>query len=286
MTNKITQSLKQTIKNFEDSLGGLERHNFNRAKYRSWTDFNGMFQSTNGVKNDIVYLYKVPVLNVDANIGITFNMFSDYSKKELLPIDEQTVQFSYCLNIKENRQHNIPKDPIYSEVFSIEEARFILKSIRKAFLQDFKPYESSIEEFLEIFDEYVFNSTKTDLPKRLESALYFIKDDKENALSLKEKADMAYSDYKDSEEQVKLDLLNSPEQKRIKQLEDELFIAKKELDKKKTLLYAQYQVNEKGTHYLSCHSKSAKAHKSLKDLIVSTMKKFAIPKRLKDKLEK
>lgn len=285
MNKKITQSLKQTIKNLEESLGGLERHNFNRASYKSWTDSNWNFMSTNGVKHDAVYLYAIPVLNAKANFGISFKFLSKGYNPLPLDIKEQKLRFSYCTNLEDAELHGIPKNVIYSKDFTLEEARKILKDMRKAFEANFVPYKSTLEDFINIF-ESAFNVEDGDVEQRFKAAEASLSSAIENANNLSTQSEDAYQDILKTRSEIKSKLRESDEYQKVQQLKKQLEKAEKDLEKKDTELHKKYEMEIKNSVYLKLHSKTAKAKKEFKSFLDVAMKKFSLPMRHQEILSK
>lgn len=282
MSQKITQILKQSILNLEAALGDVHRIVFNKCSGKSWTDANWNFFSTKGVKHDAVYLYDISLNDGSCVLGLSFNFLkSQYYTPSIIPKQHQNVSFSYCLN-----NGNEKKQIQHSKAFNIDEARDILKKLRKALiLSNYNANQFTVEQFVNIIETEVFNFEFGNISERIETVKNDVQKYKVKSAEINQDFIQAENDFKKTLLSISYAIKNSDEQKLVDELEAQLRKARASLANRKKEIQEIFELKAK-------ESKFGQLGKNRTDIAVEyekatllSMEKNNVPVRLKGEIK-
>ncbi|MBM26545.1 MAG: hypothetical protein CL760_12870 [Chloroflexi bacterium] len=238
----ITERLKEHINQLEDILELGKRVNFSR---RNWSEYyigHHYHVENKAIQASAVYLYQISSGRIKSTIGLSFNFIDEsvgYEKQVKLPIEEQTIQFTYCLNIEKKN-----KQLIYSPPFKLEEAKSKFREL-KLHLREKKEKvgrKLNIKEISVVFDFIFFSldpKNETIIEKRAEELLTNLST---NIQKQKKSFIAAKNKVKTTRTKINREVKKSTEREEVDRLEKELAKAKENLEQLRKDKEAEYDL--------------------------------------------
>lgn len=280
----ITQRLRHQIEKME-SVFNLTREQFGRSSGASYT-IGYEYHSTKGVKSSCVYLYNLPSKQKSPiSFGLSFDFYTDemYFQNRKLPIEEQTVTFSYCLNKKAKSDK---KEVFKSKPYFLDETKNIIKlliSEVESTLTDQKKLDTS--KFIDLLEKVAFNYEFEKQNEQIEKAINELSEPKRKLTQLENDKNSAAQSFETSKNKAHKESVNSAEYKLVTKLESELKIARENLNLKNKDIRKKYDLDAKDKNRHQTDNKFKKATSEMKLLVSSAISKFKISGRYADKLK-
>lgn len=226
----ITERLKEHVNQLEDILELGKRVNFSRRNWNEYYIGHHYHVENKAIKASAVYLYQISHGRIKSTIGLSFNFIDEsvgYEKQVKLPIEEQTVQFTYCLDIEKKN-----KQLVYSPPFKLEEAKSKFREL-KLHLREKKEKvgrKLNIKEISVVFDFIFFSldpKNETIVEKRAEELLTDLSTEIEKN---KKSFVAANNKVKTTRTKINREVKKSTEREEVERLEKELAKAKEKLE--------------------------------------------------------
>ena len=273
----ITQRLRGVIENFE-SICNLERVYFGKSEGSNYKVSHKYF-TTKGVKSSAFYLYNLPKIKhgQSPQIGISFNFFKNSNgyQNRILPIEEQTVRLSYCLDSEKKDKYVIITDHFY-----FEEAKEIIKTISRSV----KVNEITSEAIVKAFQDIAFKF----VPKNESDGIELVEKELEIPRSkfkeIEKQAKTSAEALKESKEILKTSVRESEEQKIVLELQEKLKKARENLTLREREIRKELELNEKEKASKDYCFRLDQAKREWKELVKNTMQKFGLTLRHYDSL--
>lgn len=290
-TQAITQNLRGSIQNFEKVID-KKRVQFGRASSQSYRCVYS-WHSTLGVSSSAVYLYclertkdgKLP------SIGISFDFYEKsghYSNRNSkLPLDKQTVRFSYCLDTelpyyKYNIGNRKTKVVTISEPYFLDEAREIIKTMYRVL----KSEKVTSERILKVMEQVAFHYSVEDESEAKNKTQQELKKYSDKLRSLQDTSDQANKEYDNALTQSQIEIESSAEYKAVQELEQNLKLARSKLNLKKSEVKAKVDLSNKSKAKLESKSNLIRANNEWDNKVRELMKKNGVSIRHFDELAK
>lgn len=275
----ITHKLRGVIENLE-SICGLERVHFGKSQGSSYK-VGYEYVTTKGVKSSAVYLYNLPEIERGKipRVGISFNFFKNAHgyQDRFLPMEEQTVRFSYCLDSEKK-----DKDVMITDPFYIEEAKEIMRTISRSL----KGNEITSEAIVKAFEEIAFNFVPNNESEGIESVEKELEAPRSKFKEIEEQAITSSETLKDSTETLKTRVRESEEQKIVLEFQEKLKKARENLTLREREIRKELELNEKEKADKDSRFRLDQAKREWKELVKNTMQKFGLTLRHYDSLVK
>lgn len=275
----ITQKLRGVIENLE-SICGLERVHFGKSEGSSYK-IGYEYVTTKGVKSSAVYLYNLPEIErgKTPRVGISFNFFKNAHgyQDRFLPLDEQTVRLSYCLDSEKKDKEVMITEPLY-----IEEAKEIIRTISRSL----KGNEITSEAIVKAFEEIAFKFVPNNESEGIESVEKELEAPRSKFKEIEEQATTSAETLKETTETLKTRVRESEEQKIVLELQEKLKKARENLTFREREIRKELELDEKEKANKDSRFRLDQAKREWKKLVKDTMQKFGLTLRHYDSLVK
>lgn len=268
----ITQKLRGVIENFE-SICGLERVHFSKSQ-GSCYKIGYEYVTTKGVSSSAVYLYDLPEIErgKTPRVGISFNFFKNAHgyQDRFLPLEEQTVRFSYCLDSKKKDKEVMMTEPLY-----IEEAKEIIRTISSSL----KGSEITSESIVKAFEEIAFKFVPNNESESIEAVEKELEKPRSKLKEIEEQATTSAESLEDATETLKTRVRESEEQKIVLELQAKLKKARENLTLKEREIRKELELDEKEKANKDSCFRLNQAEREWKKLVKDAMQKFGLTLR-------
>lgn len=234
-TQTIAQRMRVFIENLEKACF-VKRNQFGKKSPKSFYIGFDLVE-TKPVEHSAVYLYDLPLEGEkQPNFGLSFSFYQENSNHLKLPIEEQTVQISYCYDSNVSK-----KEVFYSEPMCIHDAKIILKEItRKINEKGF-----TTEYLFHLIEELALNYKEANKEEKITEAKNILQYPLNDIKSSIARSDRAIVDAEKAKEEYNTEVKNSAEYKMVLEAQKALKIAEKNLKIIKDESISKHQVIEK-----------------------------------------
>ncbi len=241
----ITKRLKSQIDIIQSLINSSDKITFNRRDSHDYF-INYRHYETKPVKHSAVSLFFVESNkgNNKGSIGFSFNYLDEnqgHERQIKLPIEKQTVSFSYCVN--NNEKINEVKDIVMTQPYNIDEAKNILKVLvlsLKLKTKEKNQSHLSIEDVVDVYNSVFFlgkEIKKTDKRIEFEKTMAEFETEMADPLNAVEthKNDLysAATELRKKRKTINKIIKDSDEQKIVLELEAKLLKAKTKLNERR-----------------------------------------------------
>lgn len=234
----ITQRLKHQIQHLENAFR-LTRYTFGRCSGASY-QIGYEWHSTKGVKTSAVYLYNLPSKqNSPATFALMFDFYdknSSFGNKKL-PLEEQTVRFSYCLNNKSAK-----KEVFKSRAFYLHEAREIIIKLRDNAYSALTPEKRlNKDSFIDLIEGIAFGYEVDNQDDAVFQANESLTKEIDAISTEESRVDHTRTDYHNSKQAAQSELEETNESLELAKLDIEI----QKLNEKRALVLIGYKKQKK-----------------------------------------